>query len=64
MGINYTELENVVHNAPVDPGDTISHVTVRALCDQGLAHQNCAGQYWPTERGRVILDAHIWRFFL
>lgn len=49
------ELENIVENDPVFPGDTISHATANECVSRGRATRNAEGDFIPTFEGRAIL---------
>ena len=51
----FEELGNIVKNAPVFPGDTISHRTSYALEELGLIKRNVSGDWVPTDAGRIAL---------
>ena len=46
------ELENIVENAPVFAGKTISHATANECVNNGWAERNENGDFVPTEAGR------------
>ena len=47
------ELLNIVHHAPLWPGDTISHSTAAECVRRGLARRNRNGNFVPTFKGRL-----------
>ena len=50
------ELGNIVKNAPVFPGDTISHQTANALGSSGFAQRNSEQDWVPTEDGQKFWE--------
>jgi len=50
------ELGNIVKNAPVFPGDTISHQTANALGSSGFAQRDAAQNWVPTEDGQKLWE--------
>lgn len=46
------ELSNIVDNAPVFAGDTISHMTARECQRRGWAERNWQGDWIATRAGR------------
>jgi hypothetical protein len=52
----HKELDNIVKNYPVCPGDTVSHPTARACADMGWAVRQADGRWIPTAKG---LTAHF-----
>lgn len=63
MKIHLGEFTNLINNAPVFAGDTISHGTMTELVDIGFATRNNEEKYVPTEEGRTayrqLLDKRI-----
>lgn len=55
----YEELANIVTNAPVFSGNTISHRTANACGERGWAKRNGDGDWTPTPAGRKALRAWL-----
>ena len=50
------ELRNIVKNAPVWPGNTISHATANECVRRGWAARNMDGDFVPTPLGEFEVD--------
>lgn len=50
------ELGNIVTNAPVFAGDTISHATARICGQRGWAERDGNGEWIPTQLGISISE--------
>lgn len=48
------ELQNIVRNAPLWPGSTLSHATADACVEQGWAERDADGRFVPTDLGRKV----------
>lgn len=48
------ELGNIVENAPVFPGDTISHAGANECVRRGWAERDDNSDFVPTELGRQV----------
>jgi len=47
------ELRNIVLNAPVPPGSTLSHATANECVRRGWAERNSKGDFVPATKGRM-----------
>lgn len=56
MKIQLGEFINLINNAPVFDGDTLSHQTMKDLRESGLAIRDEKGNNIPTERGKWIYN--------
>lgn len=48
------ELKNVVENAPLDPGDTISHAGAYECADRVWIRRDSKSNWIPTDLGKRI----------
>lgn len=54
------ELENIVDNHPLWPGDTLSHASANECIERGWATRDLNWDFIPTEEGRIRLAREQW----